>query len=560
MYRVMPLGAFIKQPKLKPFDDSSNNNTTDTDDVVSIVSNSTTSNNNSTHHHYHHYSLDDAEERYQQQLRNYVVLMNRISSDVATIGNLGCEAAIYIRFYYVKRYNTMPYNEFKKLFVGNVTISNNINVGDHSNINYTTATVSMPPDFGALIRHLCIGEASLSIQQNTNVMDADYAALRRRANIKHKYNIKLRTNLLNDLVEKYTWFFRQHVIQSAKLLMITYYEEFYGRFVPSDDDLTLNENIENINTKPSNAKRNHHQQQQQQQHQQQKHNKKYQYELLNVDILIAALFTPPGRTRNTDSMMLTTNRDRILYKNYQSFFFQMFPEDTLMHDLDVYWYKYVPFLLKIQETLINARPQTPVEILFPCFSDTRHLIKYDDRAIIDLLNATNLYVPTLSRMQLATTPPPLSYGAATLHAGDSIPQWGKLTRRHCQEFFECGNNQQNIKNNNPLLFCNFVTDGVICHRMLVPTKDECRSKPTSQWSNNCCSHQYSTKRQLLSLDEFHNPSLGHFSIYNYGTHLIHDYNILAEDKLLRIQAARLKMSGPDSTVNSLCTKCRHFVF
>lgn len=546
-YKAIPLSAFIKQPRLKNFDP----------DNVSIASNT---DSNMT---LNNCDVDDAAEVYQEDLHNYVVLMNRISSDVATMGNLGCEAAIYIRFYFLKRFNTMPYEEFKKLFSGN--INNNttkINVVEHPamarKINLT------PPDFGALIRHLCVGEASLAVQSSNNVMDTDYAALRRRANIKHKYNIKLRTHLLNDLVEKYTWFFRQHIIQSAKLLMITYYEEFYVRYIPDDDELT-NFNAGNNNAAAAtsgavtaNATASALQQQQQMTLNNfskilniNNSNQHCQYQLLNIDVLIAALFS--RRSRHNDPSPSNAN-NRALYKNYQSFFHQMFPNDTLMHDIDLYWYKYVPFLLKIQKTLVTMRPQTPVETLFPSFVDTKHFIKYDDRAIIDLLNATNLYVPSRSTTVLTTTPPSLTYGAvAALSAGDAIPYWGKLTRAHCQRFFECGQESER-------LFCNFVTDGVTCYRMMVTAKDECRSKATNLWSNNCCNHLYVTKRQLISLDEFHNPSHGHFSIYNYGAHLTKDYSLFAEDKLLRIHLARMKVSSGDSAINSLCTKCRNFVF
>lgn len=559
MYKVVPLGSFLKQPRIKCCDDT--HASSSSDDVASNSSNAS----------------HDPSDTYQQELFNYVVLMNRISSDVSTMGALGYEAAIYIRFYYMKRYNSMSYPEFKKYFLSGVDVNMSGCAASTSKPPKSAGLQNirvLPPDFGALIRHLCIGDASLSATSST--MDPDYAVVRRRANIKHKYNIRLRAHLVNDLVDKYTWFFRQHVIQSAKLLMITYFEEFYIRFVPDTDQMLANNldcvnldndsdddntaaDAQNNNNNDSTKNNFNNNVYIKMKHHKNRHtnnnNSNYQYQLLNLEVLMLALFSRPGHTRHTDSMVLKSNGNRVLYKNYQRFFHQMFPDDPLMDDIDICWYKYVPFLLKVQSILLNVRPQTPVETLFPTFIDTRHFIKYDDRAIIDLLTATNLYVPGQSSMLMATAPPPLTYGAAAaLSVGDTIPQWGKLTRKHCQQFFECG-----IDPKNPQYFCNFVTDGVTCFRMLVAPKDECRSKATNLWSNNCCSHQYTTRRQLLSLDEFHNPSHGHFSIYSYGTHLLKDYTIFAEEKLFRLQLNRLKITNVDSPINALCNRCRHFV-
>lgn len=508
IYKAMPLCAFIKQPKLR----------------VPIGPDAKPNNND--------------HEQYLQQLLNYVALTNRITNDVAVIGNLGCEAAIYIRFYYLKRFNTMPYTDFKRLF----------NVGggaSHKNAG------GGAPDIAALMRHLCTNDINTmaasgsgttsSSHNNPNAMDLDYAAIRRRANIKTKYNIKYRTYLFNDLVEKYMWFFCQHVVQSAKLLMIAYYEEFYGGFIPdattieTDTDSNI-VNIKNINYRP-------------------------EMELLNLEVLIAALFDCPRKNRQTDSILLSSNANRMLFKNYRDFFHQQFPDEPLMPDIEVHWYKYVPFLLRIQEILIGTRPKQQVETLFPCFTDTRHYIKYDDRAIVELLNATNLYVPAKSTVMLSYAMSPAMNRQQ--HPGETIPYWGKLTQRHCRQFFECGTNEEdseaNSSNQQQQSFCNFVTDGVLCYRMLVNNKDVCRSKSTNLWSNNCCSHQYTNRRNFISLDEFFNPSYGHHSIYNHGSNLISDYAVHCEEKLLRLHSARVRMPLESSATNALCSRCKNFL-
>lgn len=456
------------------------------------------------------------QEEYLQQLLNYVVLTNRITNDVAAIGNLGCEAAIYIRYYYLKRFNNLPYAEFKKMFTSPK--------GTHR--------TRQLPDIASLIRHLCVADNSMPLgsqHQTNNSMDADYAAIRRRANIKTKHNIKYRTHLFEDLVDKYMWFFRLHVIQSAKLLMIAYYEAFYFTVCHTSKSVT------DDTTPPPQPKDNF---------------DPDAYELLNLEVLIAALFNCPKQNRQTDSILLSSNINRALYHSYRAFFHQMFPDETLMPDIETRWYAYVPFLLRIQKILLNAQPKQQLETLFPCFIDTRHYVKYDDRAIVELLNATNLYLPTKAAVMLNYAP------STVMQTIESTPYWGKLTQHHCKQFFECG---PSSSNENEQAFCNFVTDGVICYRMQVNNKDICRSKPTHSWSNNCCTHQYSNRRNLISLDEFHNPASGHYSIYNYGSNLIADYEIHCEDKLLRMQLSKLKAPTDSSPTNSLCSRCKKFM-